>query len=407
MLAGIQGQKSISGRIWESILDLTTTCTCVLRPPLINPVVSCTNFSLNNWKLHLNNWKFFLGDVTQFPAGDTSRSLSLESTLQELNLHDCRVEPSCLGWQVAQTFKENPLLPGVILCQGKSLLGMVSRRRFFELMSRPYGLELFSRRPIKSLHRSSYLEPLVLNSTTPIITATRQSLQRPVELLYEPLVVDVEPGVYHLLDVHHLLMAQSYIHELATQLVTQLYGHLETTNQQLQQLASCDGLTGVANRRRFDEYLQLCCQQLQGTSFSLSLILCDVDFFKAYNDRYGHLAGDDCLRQVASAIGQSVKRSEDLVARYGGEEFAIILPHTSLNGAIHVAQRVRSAVEGLQLPHAASPLGSDHPAPKWVTVSVGVASLSLNSPFNPVHLIELADQKLYQAKQNQRNCVVW
>ncbi|MBD1892658.1 diguanylate cyclase [Coleofasciculus sp. FACHB-SPT9] len=327
----------------------------------------------------------------------SQQDLCLESTLRSLSLHDCQIEYHQLGWEVTQTLKANPLLPGVILMKQGQFAGMISRRRFLEYMSRPYGLELFSKRPIECLYRSAETETLILNGDTLIVAAARHSLQRAAELLYEPIVVEVAPQVYRLLDVHELLIAQSQIHELATELLTQLYTHLEAANQQLLRLATSDGLTGVANRHRFDSYLDSCWHQMQASNSALSLILCDVDFFKKYNDTYGHQAGDDTLRQVAGAIQQAVQRPEDLVARYGGEEFAVILPHTSLEGALQVAERIRLTVKALKIAHVCSEVS------ECITLSLGVATIFPSSNFLPAMLIAAADEKLYQAKQTGRD----
>ncbi|MBN3889281.1 MAG: PAS domain S-box protein [Nostoc sp. JL31] len=170
-------------------------------------------------------------------------------------------------------------------------------------------------------------------------------------------------------------------------------------NEELQRLATLDGLTQIANRRRFDEYLESEWQRLKREQLSLSLILLDVDFFKLYNDTYGHLGGDDCLRQLASALKNIVKRPADLVARYGGEEFTIILPNTEIQGAIYVAQTIRQAVRDLAIPHAQSRV-CDH-----VTVSLGVVSIVPNSEISPPDLINAADKALYVAKQQGRDQV--
>lgn len=148
-------------------------------------------------------------------------NLSLESTLKELLLFDFQVECSHLGKEVAQTFQDNPLLPGVILTEQDKFVGMISRRRFLEQMSRPYGLELFLKRPLYSLYRFAGAEVLRLTGETQIVEAAHLSLQRPAEALYEPIVVELEVGVYRLVDVHQLLVAQSKIHQLATQLLNQ------------------------------------------------------------------------------------------------------------------------------------------------------------------------------------------
>lgn len=147
-----------------------------------------------------------------------TQKLSLESTIEELTLYDFQIESSQLGIEVAQTFQVNPLLPGVILTEQGQFVGMISRRRFLERMSRPYGLELFLKRPLYSLYRFASAEVLRFTGDTQIVEAARRSLQRSAEMLYEPIVVELETG-YHLLDVHQLLVAQSKIHQLATQLL--------------------------------------------------------------------------------------------------------------------------------------------------------------------------------------------
>ena len=158
---------------------------------------------------------------TAAPFQAQAQNLRLESTLQELSLYDFQVECSHPGHEVAQTFQANPLIPGVILTEQGQFAGMISRRRFLEQMSRPYGLELFLKRPLSSLYRFTNIAVLRLNGETPIVDAARRSLERPAEMLYEPIVVELEVGTYRLLDVHQLLVAQSKIQELTTQLLNQ------------------------------------------------------------------------------------------------------------------------------------------------------------------------------------------
>lgn len=150
-----------------------------------------------------------------------TQNLRLESTLQELSLYDFQIECSHPGHEVAQTFQANPLIPGVILTEQGQFAGMISRRRFLEQMSRPYGLELFLKRPLSSLYRFTNTAVLRLNGETPIVDAARRSLERPAEMLYEPVVVELGASTYRLLDVHQLLVAQSKIQELTTQLLNQ------------------------------------------------------------------------------------------------------------------------------------------------------------------------------------------
>ena len=158
---------------------------------------------------------------TQFSPSTPPKTenLSLESTIQELSLHDFQIDSSHLGKEVTQTFQVNQLLPGVILTEQGKLVGMISRRRFLEQMSRPYGLELFLKRPLSSLYRFANTDVLILPGQTQIVEAARCSLQRSANALYEPIIVELETGTYRLLDVHQLLVAQSNIHELATRLL--------------------------------------------------------------------------------------------------------------------------------------------------------------------------------------------
>lgn len=165
-------------------------------------------------------------------------------------------------------------------------------------------------------------------------------------------------------------------------------------------LAQTDGLTGIANRRRFDAALQQEISRHQRSGGQLALLILDVDHFKNYNDTYGHLAGDACLQRIAQVLGKHLHRGTDLAARYGGEEFAGILPATELAGALWLAEQIRSDVEKLNIEHAAS-ANADH-----ITVSIGVASLPGRQLGSPSELIDLADQALYAAKQDGRNRVV-
>lgn len=182
--------------------------------------------------------------------------------------------------------------------------------------------------------------------------------------------------------------------ELLSHLATQVGIAIQQAElyQQVQQLAITDSLTDLANRRRFDEFLDQIWQQMARSYECLSLILCDIDFFKNYNDAYGHLAGDLCLQKVAQAIQQSVKRSTDLVARYGGEEFGIILPNTSAEDAIQVANTIRRNIKALRISHRGSQ------AVQHITLSLGISS-TIPMPCNsPALLIRAADEALYQAK---------
>jgi diguanylate cyclase (GGDEF)-like protein len=178
----------------------------------------------------------------------------------------------------------------------------------------------------------------------------------------------------------------------------ELYQRLEASNAELQRLSERDSLTQVANRYRFDQYLTQEWNRSVRTHSTLSLLLCDVDYFKFFNDTYGHQAGDRGLQQITQAMQQMTQRATDVVARYGGEEFAVILPDTTLEGALHLAECLRQAIGNLQIPHAGSPYGV-------ISVSIGVASFVPQSDQPSELLIQAADQALYQAKAQGRNQV--
>jgi len=172
---------------------------------------------------------------------------------------------------------------------------------------------------------------------------------------------------------------------------------LAAANRELESLSRQDGLTGIANRRYFDSYLLTEVKRASRERQPLSLILADVDHFKAFNDCYGHQAGDDCLRQVASTLKAVARRPADLAARYGGEEFAIVLPATAMEGAVDVAKSLARAIEEMAILHARSGVSPT------ISLSQGIASMIPAQDTTPENVIQLADQALYQAKQQGRN----
>jgi diguanylate cyclase (GGDEF)-like protein len=174
----------------------------------------------------------------------------------------------------------------------------------------------------------------------------------------------------------------------------------EELAERLLAISSQDGLTGIANRRHFDDFLAKEWNRAVRSRKPLSLILCDIDHFKAYNDFYGHQEGDKCLFRIAHTLDQYARRSGDLAARYGGEEFAIILPETSLGNATEIAEQVRSAIKDIAIPHAASDTDN------IVTVSFGVATVVPRRSQHSRMLVALADKALYEAKQMGRNRII-
>ena len=169
--------------------------------------------------------------------------------------------------------------------------------------------------------------------------------------------------------------------------------------ESLRSLAYVDGLTGIPNRRRLDEYLFDEFKRAMRSHASLSIIMLDVDYFKKYNDTYNHSAGDFCLQRIANAIKATLRRPADLVARYGGEEFAIILPDTPINAAMALAEDIRNHIESLSIPHETSKVA------KHVTVSMGITGAQPKTKISVDELLSQADTALYQSKKNGRNQV--
>ncbi len=167
----------------------------------------------------------------------------------------------------------------------------------------------------------------------------------------------------------------------------------------LEHFSFMDGLTGISNRRYFDQSLEQEWRRCLREYTSVSLIMADIDHFKIFNDTYGHQAGDDCLKEVAQVLKESLNRPADMAARYGGEEFGIVLPDTGLDGAMKVAETMRARVEELGIPHKNSSVS------QWVTISLGVATLAATQDHSPSGLVAAADQALYQAKSEGRNRV--
>lgn len=199
--------------------------------------------------------------------------------------------------------------------------------------------------------------------------------------------------------VRRLLKAYWGTMQLQTQIEREraLTLQLEAANQELTRLATSDGLTGLANRRYFDEVLDREWRRAIRDRLPFSLLLCDVDYFKAYNDTYGHLMGDHCLKSVATILAQSVKRSSDVVARYGGEEFAIIMPNTPIAGSRQIADTIQQQLAQAAIPHASSCVSSA------VTVSIGLLCVVPKLGYTTTAALTEVDRMLYRAKAAGRN----
>ncbi|MGL5795266.1 MAG: GGDEF domain-containing response regulator [Waterburya sp.] len=196
------------------------------------------------------------------------------------------------------------------------------------------------------------------------------------------------------------LQEQNILLQKEIKLRTKVETALRCANQELLYLATTDGLTGVANRRKFDQNITQEWRRLAREKAPISLIIADIDYFKLYNDINGHQAGDICLQRIAQSISHVVQRPSDLVARYGGEEFVIVLPHTKLTGAIHVANNIRVAIRNLNISHPSSSVSD------YVTLSQGISSTIPLPKTNPEVFIGAADLALYDAKGRGRDCII-
>ncbi len=207
-------------------------------------------------------------------------------------------------------------------------------------------------------------------------------------------------GVELLARIHAALRLKAEIDHRKRQAeeLSQLAEQLRRANEQLRQLSFQDALTGLYNRRYFDDFLAREFKRALRNRTSLALIMIDIDFFKSYNDRFGHQRGDECLRRIAATFALVIHRSHDLVARYGGEEFAVVLPETGIRGAAAVAENLRQRVEQLGLSHPDSPFGI-------VTISEGVAAAVPGPDDQAEKLLEAADSALYHSKRAGRNRV--
>ena len=185
--------------------------------------------------------------------------------------------------------------------------------------------------------------------------------------------------------------------DAAIQALKEMQKQLETSNRELQRLSTLDGLTGIANRRQFDDYFDIEWKRALRDGKPLSLLLIDIDYFKRYNDSQGHIAGDDCLKRVANILQSAIHRPADLVARYGGEEFAVVLPDTVEDGARLIAQSIGDALKQEQIPHPKSDIG------EHISVSIGVTSFIPEASCKPEKLIDTADKALYEAKHKGRD----
>jgi two-component system chemotaxis family response regulator WspR len=240
--------------------------------------------------------------------------------------------------------------------------------------------------------------PVIMLSGTSAAEVKADAFQRGADdyIVKMPHPIELIARIRH----HSRAYVEHLEREAALKALQQEKQKLAAANLELERISSLDGLTGIANRRYFDTVFDREWRRAMRETEPLSLIMCDVDYFKLYNDSYGHMAGDECLKLVAASLASTMHRPTDLVARYGGEEFVILLPGTHARGAIKMAEAIRQAVLALQLPHEKSTVHD------CVTISLGAATVAPMVKHQPKELLMTADKALYSAKSGGRNRVI-
>jgi len=242
-----------------------------------------------------------------------------------------------------------------------------------------------------------------LTASTPVIVLSSKEDPRDKSMAFEKGANDYLVKLPDKIELVARIRAHSRTYQLQMQRdeayreLEKLQGKLEESNRILQRLSVLDGLTGIANRRHFDEILKQEWKRGHREGWNIAIIMIDVDFFKKFNDNYGHQGGDDCLKRVASTLSNTLHRPGDFIARYGGEEFVVLLPNTDAEGTAVIAEQMRSNIEAQNIDHALSSV-SNH-----VTISLGVASVLPDDAAPPEDLVAKADEALYKAKAAGRN----
>lgn len=331
--------------------------------------------------------------------------LKYDSTLVELPRHQVsfQLDDPCIN--IARTFAAAKDLPGILIYDKTRLHSMISRTRYLEIMHLPYSKELFTLRTIGKLANHFKIPATIFPIDMYIGQAAEEALARDGKLISEPIIV-AEGESHSVIDTYTLLRSQAQIFSVTVKSLKQeisqsneLRERLEQARKEAELMARLDGLTGIPNRRHMDEYLAKEWQRALREETSLSVVLIDIDYFKAFNDRYGHQAGDEALIQVAQCLSYQAHRPADLVARYGGEEFIAVLPDTNTLGAGILAEKMRAAVERLQL------INEGSQAHRVLTISCGLACLTPQTDLRIDKILQDADEALYRAKSGGRNQV--
>lgn len=308
----------------------------------------------------------------------------LKMKIFELQIYEGSVNQNALVPEVAQLFGQHPDWPGVIIADENQFFGMVSRQRCFEVLGRPFGIEVFTKKTILDFLKIYGSYNLILDADISVQEAVKAALDRESDMIYEPIIVRMDDHRYGLLNMQTLLLGQSDL--------------LEKLYNEVQVLSIKDPLTNLSNRRGFFDAAQPILEESQSTQAHLAALMVDIDNFKKINDVYGHFIGDQIICAVADEC-KKILRQTDLICRFGGEEFIALLPGTSLDVAVMIAERLRRKVEELSL--------EVNGISVMVTVSIGVCHIkdaydSLDT------LLNQADQAMYQAKTAGRNQIaIW
>ena len=325
--------------------------------------------------------------------------LTLGSTLKDLNLEQFQIDASTQVTQVVQHFQANPQLPGVVVLENDKFLIMISQKQFWEYMSRPYSVQLSATRSIKYICDLLKLDNFILPSNTLIINAVEQYLHQASDVLEEAITVQTSPKSYQLIHTHQLLLAYAQINKLINNSLEVTYQQLEKSRKQLEKLTELDPLTNLANRSTFEKYLAQQWHKSSKLRGSLSLIMCELDYFKEYNQVSGFFSGDECLKQIAQIIRATIKKqkAQSLAARYGGSRFVILLSNQSVRKSSEIAQDIQKQLNYLKIFHSRSKISS------YLTISFGIAKMNPSLANAPKTLLRAAERALYQVQQTGGN----
>jgi len=281
----------------------------------------------------------------------------------------------------------------------KAVVGNDARNSFPELVGMEHIIENILYNKIKSFHLQGIarenLDKFCRYHDVYIFSGLDKENKAQIVLLLE--------DVTEQMVIRQTLLQASNETNLLMMSMVDKNNYIESLNKSLQHIALTDSLTNLANRRHFDQHLEIEWRRMVREQKPLALILADVDFFKLYNDTYGHVAGDKCLQEIAKVIVKNVKRSGDLVARYGGEEFAMVLPNTDAHGARHLAERIRQDLALRMIAHSRSPVHYGSLYIQRVSLSLGVVSIIPHQDVTLEWLIMQADAALYKAKETGRD----